>query len=374
MAKPARTTNGHGLIAAAHQTARIRTELVTVTPAMARALRDACAYERQRPLSDSHITRLATEVGKGRFIEGTQVHFCVLKGQPMIVHGNHTLESIAKGTQSVALSFLYTEVSSLEEAGRIYARHDIHRARDWLAAIRGAGMTETLDVPKEIIKGYGAAMKIILSRFRSIDTRGGRGGADRIEIMTSRDLRLAAMREYAVYLELFATATAKGSKSAVALIRKSGVLAAALETFKYQPSAAAEFWSGVAADDGLRKGDPRKALLNWLRPMVGKQGNAGIQDQLAKASAKASAKAWNAAYAKERVDLMRVHQSIPFVLSGTPWGSKDEPNLKRDLDARSTPRPTLVKLVETPPAPPKYMELGVRIGRGGSKEAVAVAV
>jgi hypothetical protein len=39
-------------------------------------------------------------------------------------------------------------------------------------------------------------------------------------------------------------------------------MAVALVVLKHQPAKAVEFWSGVVADDGLHRGDPRKAMLH----------------------------------------------------------------------------------------------------------------
>lgn len=49
------------------------------------------------------------------------------------------------------------------------------------------------------------------------------------------------------------------------LFYRGAVLAVALVTCRYSPEKAIGFWGGAATDDGLRNGDSRKALINWLR-------------------------------------------------------------------------------------------------------------
>ena len=85
------------------------------------------------------------------------------------------------------------------------------------------------------------------------------------EIFWSRDLRLDAMREYAGEVDQLYAAVAVATKRTKRLVRRAAFLAIGLETMRFQPSKASEFWHGVAADNGLMNGDPRKALLDWAQ-------------------------------------------------------------------------------------------------------------
>lgn len=95
---------------------------------------------------------------------------------------------------------------------------------------------------------------------------------------------------------------------------RAPIMAVALATLRYQPSGATEFWSAVAADNGLQKGDPAKALLQFLRNLVGVTGNATQRYQ-----SRAAAAAWNAFWRGDRVGYIKPGLMTAFTLLGTPW-------------------------------------------------------
>lgn len=292
-----------------------RTELVMVTPEYARALRETAHYERQRPISDNHVHRLAAEMQAGRFIGGTQVHVCALGEQLSIVNGNHTLEAVMESKKVVPLSFLYTTVNSEAEIARIYANHDIGRARVWADAIRAAGMFADMDASHQFITTFGAALLPIQLGFRDVRVRSGARGTTPADIKAmSREARVALMREYRAQAEFYHLAVHMARPRVQLWMRRATVFSIALETFKYQPSTATEFWEGLAKDDGLKKSDPRKLLLTYLaeNPSSGPSRLAQIR---------ATASAWNAYFDQRTISFLRSGIDQPFVLRGTPWGA-----------------------------------------------------
>jgi hypothetical protein len=87
-----------------------------------------------------------------------------------------------------------------------------------------------------------------------------------------------------------------------------------METARYQPSSAEEFWGGMIMDDGLKANDPRKVLLRYLN---NKPANAARDD-----TKKATALAWNAFFVDRPLELLRPNQLKVFRIEGTPYGDE----------------------------------------------------
>lgn len=286
----------------------LRSETVMCTPAIAKQLRAACHFERQRGLSEHHIARLAEEMRRGSFIEGTQVFLGVLPDRHMLIlNGNHTLEAVSKSGIPTALTFTFCPVKDENDAGRLYAQFDIHRTRSWGDAYKAYGFDE--DIAAQWINKSGSALGVIASGFRRANGK--------IPVESSRDVRAKMMREYSETIHHLVAVIRSGPVHTMKMVKRRGVLAVALETMRWQPSAAAEFWRSFVMDDGLRSGDPAKALLNYIRNFgIEPGGNSGI------VLGYAAALAWNAFYTKKPIQVLRVKEG-PFVLAGTPWDGKD---------------------------------------------------
>lgn len=294
---------------------QVRSELVWCSPAMARELRDSCHFERQRSIDPRNVERLGIEMARGRFIEGTQIYFCVLPdGTMVIVNGNHTLEAVAGGTRQVLLSFCYRPIRNLDEAGAIYARFDIQKVRDWRAALRAHGLESVLSSP-QWTNPVGAALLHMLQGFNAVSQNVGD-----IELKTSRDIRAKLFKENAEFAEIVIAAVLSASNAEAAkFFRRSGVLAVGMELVRYQPSAALDFISSVARDDGLKLGDPQRALLKFLRehPTSSKTERAE--------QSRATAACWNAYFDGRSQQYVKPNTMGEMRLAGTPWNGKFDP-------------------------------------------------
>lgn len=272
-----------------------------VTPTMARELRDTAHFERQRNISPINVDRLAKEMAAGQFTAGTQIYICVLPdGHELIVNGNHTLEAIHKCGVPQVLTVTRKAVMDIEEAGRIYAVFDIQKVRSWRDSLKATGRGDDIPLASSVLSAIG----IIENDFAQGAYQAGASRLDRINRM--EDYREAA--------EMMAAVMQGGPMSAVKCVRRAPVMAIGLETFRYQPSLAAEFWSKVAQDDGLTSGMPERALLQWLRNT---KVSGGITAQ--REHCKAAAAAWNAAFQGEDRNYIKPNSMTVFFLLGTPW-------------------------------------------------------
>lgn len=287
-----------------------------VTPKMARMLRDTCHFGRQRNMSKVNIDFLANEMVEGRFIPGTAISFGILPdGTRFLLNGNHTLEAVAAAGATIPLTFINIPCATIDEAGRIYGRLDQQRRRTWKDQSRAAGLSATTNVNVRWHAAFGGAMTIIQTKFNLVAR-----GRKRISDNESLNTKLNLGELYAPLLHAFIGSFPEGSidSSNARLLQRSTVLAVALETFRGNYAKAEEFWGGLVDDNGLKKGDPRKTLLEWLRGSAGK-GSAERDLQV-----KAAQTAWNYFMRGESVAVLKPTLVTKFVLNSTEWGKDDD--------------------------------------------------
>lgn len=276
----------------------VESTVVMVTPDYARHLRDTAHFERQRKISPANVQRLAAEMKAGRFIPGLQVYICVLPdGSERIVNGNHTLEAVAASGATQDLTITRAPVADLDEAGRIYAVFDLQKIRSWSDSLKAIGTADSVPDANRVMSAVG----VIDGGFAQLGPR----SRDRISA-------IAKVADYRVPAELFAACVSGAPPQNKRLIKRTPIMAVALETLRYQPSMASDFWKAVAQDDGLTRGQPERALLQWLRNA--RAGGAKGQ----KEHANAAALAWNAAFRGDDRDHIRPNAMASFFLLGTP--------------------------------------------------------
>ena len=280
----------------------LRSETVMVTPEMAKILRADCAFERQRPIANSNISRLVFEMSKTWFIRGTPIYLCVLPdGTMKLANGNHTLEAIMASGMAVPLTLIYNKVQSLDEVAAIYANLDLQKTRSWRTALQAMSGHATNFEGK------------VLSAVGMIQASFNRPGGANPGHTASRNARFDLLTEYRDAGQLVQQAMSGAPRINTQMMERTGILAAALLTARYQPSTALEFWSGVAHDDGLAVGDPKKALLRFMQ--AHKSGTASDRtDQV-----RAAALAWNAFFNQRELVLCKPGAMGALKVLGTSW-------------------------------------------------------
>lgn len=288
----------------------IRSELVLMTPEKAKHLRKIAHFDRQRDISSRNVERLAAEMRHGRFVEGTQVYVCVLPdGLQQIVNGNHTLEAVVASDQPILLNLVYHSVANFNEVGKIYARFDIQRTRNYRDALRAHGV-ESIVLDTGWTAAFGSAVVYMILGFCG-------GFSKDVELATSRDIRVRLMRDAAEEANLYAAACAPAaSRTDKKLLKRTAVMSVGIELFRYQPSGANEFFGGIARDDGLRAGTPQHTILRYLRSNV--SSNSGDRyDQ-----SRAVVLAWNAWFKNRSLQYAKPNQMGEFRILGTPWNAQ----------------------------------------------------
>lgn len=286
-----------------------------VTPEKARHLRDTAHFERQRTINQKNVQRLATEILAGRLTDGTQIYLCELpNGDLRIANGNHTLEAVYLAGKPQLLTMTTKKVKDLDEVGLIYAVFDIQKPRTWMDSAKAMGVDQEMPNTQKIL----SAVRLIQSGFVVSSNR------------ASVHETLENVHSYQEEAIRFDELKKRSMSDSGRLITRAGVLAIILETLRYQPSLAYEFWTDVAEDDGLGNGDPAKALLNWLRRQTGASGGGSQREHIL-----AAAQAWNDKFKDQERQIIRVSKTNSFYLLGTPHdrGYNPDAEVQRDLFA-----------------------------------------
>jgi len=282
----------------------IATEALMLTPEVAEMMRTTCLFERQRRLSPLNIDRLAHEMRHGTFVRGTPIFVAVLPdGAMRMLNGNHTCEAVRKTGIAIPVVFIYLKVRDIEDAAAIYSVLDTQKARTWTDALQARGINEEMPMARYVL----SAVAFIMSGFRHDPANAE---------VKSRDSRFSCLETYRNPAGILAGAIANAPAVHTRKFRQVPVLAVALETARFQPSTAAEFWGGLVLDDGLPANDPRKALIRFLGNITG-AGTTRWQDM-----ARAAALAWNAHFEGRPLEICKPNQMGVFRIVGTPVGKE----------------------------------------------------
>jgi hypothetical protein len=139
------------------------------------------------------------------------------------------------------------------------------------------------------------------------------GDVDAVKtLVRAVDRRIAIANEYVDAAQKYEAAITGCTGAFKRKLMNGGVAAVALATFKFQPIAAAEFWSGVALNDGLKKGDPRQTLHMHL--YANKIAGAG---GLVNRAAFAPATAWNAFFEGRELHIIKHYEGRKIKIAGT---------------------------------------------------------
>lgn len=292
----------------------IREGRVLFTPDMSARTLAECAFAGQRPIKDGHVATLRIAMVKGNFTAGTQLHFGRVGGRLYLVNGHHRLHAHSLTDAALEFQCLVTNCEDESEVAQLYYRHDTVSAVRGLAdVVRATGTAAAAGISETDARRTLAAVKVIVGRF-------ARAMSHQQEVKNLRepDEILAAASSWWPYAKTYFAITEGASREAAVCLGRQHIIAAALVTLKYQPDKAREFWAGVAADDGLRKGDPRKSALRFLLSHgIGSGGNPLAWSGIAGVSL-----CWNAWFRGEPLSQVKSSLVSEIVLLGTPVGRR----------------------------------------------------
>lgn len=234
-----------------------------ITPEDAAAMIETMQYGHQRPLRQKKILEYAEDMKRGTFRELTQIFIAIHRGQHIILDGQHRLNAVVAAGKPHLFTIVEKEVDSDAELAQLYSTTD-QGIRRTTGDIYGAyALGEEFGLGKTMLDSFGAAIKFMMSGCASNNFN-----AIRAETI------IPHMRLYAPYMQAFNTIIQESNVSAgmYAQLKRTSTIAAALLSLRFsaakalaagRPSVHA-FWFDTLKDDGLRRGDPRKAANQHL--------------------------------------------------------------------------------------------------------------
>lgn len=289
-------------------TSFIREGFVSFTPAMAEHVVTHCRYERQRDetRSSSHIATLAEQMTRGLWLPKTQIDFAKVGSRVVLVNGHHRMRAQMLSGASVLWNIVIHECRDDDELRSLYWRFDTNlRKRSAANIMSGIGFAEQVGLRKEIATALWNAAPVIAAGMRF-----ARYQQEQRQMLP--DERLAICRDYVSEANFIGEAVQLAALRTVrSKLIKVSQFAVAIVTLKHCPDKAEEFWRGVCDDDGLPKGDPRKALLIDMQ-------SRGPKGALLAAQMMAAARCWNAWHAGSPIKAVKVTGN-PVRVNGTPF-------------------------------------------------------
>lgn len=269
-----------------------------------------CAYEHQRGISERHVAVLADLMNRNRWQPKSQLDFAVLDGRYILVNGYHRAYAQVRSGHKITWSIALHPVKSAGDLRALYYAFDTNiRPRSKLDILKAVEFTEMTGVAPGMAGALYAAVPYLASKF-TVTTK------DRnflVERQTDRRLAVAAGYSKAAAR---LSAAIEGMPGIRRLKFKNGaVVAVAVATFRYQSETAWAFWTGVAQNDGLKRGDPRLALCNdfMTRRAVGSRSIEAFAPSII---------AWNAFFNERPLQLIKVLDTFQPIIDGTPFDGK----------------------------------------------------
>lgn len=281
-----------------------------IGPDLAERVLTEAPYEGQRKTEEHHVALLADMMRRGKWTKGSQIAFARVGDRLYLVNGKHRMHSVIASGRDIEFQVLIVDVQTMEEVAALYYHFDVAaRARSTSDILRAVGGTEMHGLSKAMAKSLYSAAGLISNRLVWPHYL-----RDPIKAR-SVDHRLDAMKPWWALAKQFETITEDADRNLRVRLRRPGTVGVGLLTLKYQPDKAVTFWAGVAQNDGLRKGDPRHALVFDILNRVLASGTS-MQGVIVPCAA------WNAWFEGKSITHIKVTSTATPRLLGTPFDGR----------------------------------------------------
>lgn len=273
-------------------------------------LLDKCRYERQvRDLTvggKKHVRVLADIMKRGAWRAKDKLDFAKVGSAYVLVNGHHRLTAQAVSGVDIEWTVVIHDCSDMGAVADLYYSFDTNlRIRSNHNILAATGIAEEMGMLPMAAEALYRAVPLIEANFDF-------SVAARDPIMERViDRRLERMRSFQREALAFDKAITLAPATVKKRLRAQGPMAVALMAFRHQADLAADFWTGLAENDGLRKGDARHTYLRLLTSEIGNGG------PTAEAGARAAATAWNAFFEGRQITIIK-SSSGKIRIAGTP--------------------------------------------------------
>lgn len=265
------------------------------TPRHANTVFQRCRYKRNRDESKAkmHIDALARQMRNDEWLPRSPLDFARLpEGTLTLVNGHHRLLAQVQSGRDIEWQIIIHDCEDEAEIAELFWRFDtVLRKRSVQNVLAGVNAAENLGLTKQ--------GSVALARAVIFIDNGMRPNVGQHSKLYTPAEKLRLMADWQQEGVLYEAAIEPAQTRLRGKLFGGQVMAVALVTFRANADKAHEFWNGIAADDGLTRGDPRKTLLDFLRDTHG--ASTGLT-----ATAVACARAWAAWDAGRDLGMIRV--------------------------------------------------------------------
>jgi hypothetical protein len=285
--------------------------IVKIAPGIAKRILEETNFEGQRPIRQARVNDHLGRLEAGRWQPSFAISFAALPdGTLILVDGQHRLSAIIEFDAPAPVRVLLHEVASEEDARSLYIGFDasvsVRTTGEVLDAVQLGG---SLNIKKNVRNAIYRALVLLNNNFEH-----ARSNMLTSAMTTGQDIRINQFKDWepqAVrWNEIYSVADRSHSRS----LLTAGATAVGLYTLKHQPAKAYEFWRGIAANDGLKKLDPRHTLIQDFHTRVLNAGSA-------RQSVQAPVLAWNAFYEGRTLKIIKCIEGAEIRIAGTPFAN-----------------------------------------------------
>lgn len=282
--------------------------IVNMTPGLASRILAETNFIGQRKLKIARVAERKLWIACNLWQPGFPITFVLFEdGTVWLVDGQHRLMAIYESGQTVQIKINVIEVTDERHARAIYSGFDkSDSTRSDSELLDGANIMERHGISRDTARSAFRAMVLLQNNMepaRGVTIEGWNA--------RSTEARMQSLGEWINEIKAYETACKDAETWLKRKLYGAGCMAVALYTLRHQRIKAIEFWSSVANDDGLSKGDPRKTLLDDFKNRSNNAGN--IRQSVQQPSL-----AWNAWWKGESRRIIKCLTDAPIQILGTP--------------------------------------------------------
>lgn len=279
-----------------------------VTPAIAETILTEQNYPGQRRVRANHVSALAAAMRRKAFLPGGQIAFARVGRKLYLINGQHRLNAVIESGRSVEFQVMIVDCRSEDDVARHYYTFDrLATGRSDADVLSAVGICERHTISPTMARGVWQAVPLIEHGFVRVNYAHDPERRD-------DDRRLGLCDPWWPYAAQLEAILALAPGAVRKRLMNAQSVAVALVILRDQPKAATDFLTGLAKDDGLRRDDPRKALLI---DMVGRAWRRQSLD-----GCLTMAYAWNAFFLNRPLQQLKVLQNSRFRLEGTAFDGR----------------------------------------------------
>jgi hypothetical protein len=284
--------------------------MVKMAPGTAKRILEELNFQGQRKVESGRVYGHAYAIRTGEWMDDYPIHFAALPdGRIWLVDGQHRLSAISEQQSPVGVVIRLVEVDSEKEARKFYSGFDQKQStRTNTQIIAAVDIAKDIGLSNRMTRAVFEAAPLLLN---NLEVLHGSASVKSNPEFFLQQARMKVVTDWANEAKTYSGITEVARRGLYERLKKTGPVAVGLYTLRYQLAKAKEFWTGVANDDGLRKGDPRKTLINDLEER-------GLRTGSVRQRVQQSSLAWNAFCEGRDLKVIKCVTDAPIVLWGTP--------------------------------------------------------